>query len=208
MWKGSGGRKKNWREAEKVWCSPNKGLSQLQGKLQSQMTFQELNQVGQRDQALIRTWQQVLDTDHPERGGMTWDNVARSKANSWKKLIAGGCLPVVFPALGGRWPSDLREDLSDTSQQLALGIQWLLRFLWPTILVFGLPKQSTTDWVSETMEMYFFSSSVWLEVWDEAVRRADLSSWFIGDHLSPVSSHGLPRVCVLTSFIRTTVTLN
>lgn len=102
MWKGSGGRKKNWREAEKVWCSPNKGLSQLQGKLQSQMTFQELNQVGQRDQALIRTWQQVLDTDHPERGGMTWDNVARSKANSWKKLIAGGCLPVVFPALGGR----------------------------------------------------------------------------------------------------------
>lgn len=54
----------------------------------------------------------------------------------------------------------------------------------------------------------FFSSSVRLEVWDQAVRRVDLSSWFIGDQLSPVSSHGLPRVCVLISFIRTTVTLN
>lgn len=40
------------------------------------------------------------------------------------------------------------------------------------------------------------------------MRRADLSLWFIEDQLLPLSSHGLPRVCVLISFIRMIITLN
>ena len=75
----------------------------------------ELNQFGQRDQALICTCQQVLDTEHPEKGGVTLETRQLDKSFSWKRLIAEGYLPAIFPALGGRRPSDWKGDLSGAS---------------------------------------------------------------------------------------------
>ena len=172
----------------------------------------ELNQFGQRDQALICTCQQVLDTEHPEKGGVTLETRQLDKSFSWKRLIAEGYLPAIFPALGGRRPSDWKGDLSGASWHHP-GHRAFSNFYDFYDLLYSFSRAAITEHcrlgvLNNRFFFFFFYDSRWLEDWDQTVRRADLSLWFIEHQLLPESSHGLPRVCVLISFIRTIITLN